>query len=138
MSPRFITNVALALVGAIIIIVSQALGAVATGWVAFGIALGILAMLGASQVDRGRGLPQRSLDGVTGVLAIWTVIASAVFTGGTLTWLSFAEGIAFVGLAVVALVVHELSTERTVHSLVIENGHTPVSEMRTAQHYSAS
>lgn len=138
MSPRFISNLLLALVGAIIVVISMALGAGATGWVAFGIALGVLAMLALVQVEHGRGLPQRSLDGVTGVLAIWTVIASAVFTGGALTWLSFAEGCGLVGLALVGLVVHELSTERTVHSLVIEDGRTAVGETRTAPHYSAS
>jgi hypothetical protein len=38
-----------------------------------------------------------------------------VYTGSTLTWLSFGEAIGFVGLAMVGLVAHELKTEGIVH-----------------------
>jgi hypothetical protein len=38
-----------------------------------------------------------------------------VYNGTTLNRLSLAEGLAFIGLAVVGLVVHELKTERIVH-----------------------
>jgi len=51
----------------------------------------------------------------TGALALWAAVASVVFTGTTLTWLSFTEAIGFVGLAIVGLVAHELMTERIVH-----------------------
>jgi heme exporter protein D len=36
-----------------------------------------------------------------------------VYTGTTLTWLSFGEGLGFVGLALIGLVAHELKTERS-------------------------
>jgi hypothetical protein len=39
-----------------------------------------------------------------------------VYTGTTLRWLSFAEAIGFVGIAIVGLVAHELSAERIVHA----------------------
>lgn len=124
MSSRFITNLLLVLAGALVVVVSQAFGASTTGWIVFGVALGILGVAGAVQLDRGRGVPQRALDGLAGVLGIWTVIASVVFGGGTLTWLSFAEGLGFVALAVAGLVAHELSTERVVHSLAVEDRRT--------------
>jgi hypothetical protein len=79
--------------------------------------LGILAVIGAAQLDRSRGLTQRALDALTGALGIWTVVASVVFSGATLTWLSFSEGLGFVGLALAGLVAHELVTERVVHAL---------------------
>jgi hypothetical protein len=42
-------------------------------------------------------------------------VASVVYSGTMLTWLSFGEGIGFVGLGIVGLVAHELRTERIVH-----------------------
>ena len=39
------------------------------------------------------------------------------YNGTTLTWLSFAEGSAFVALALAGLVVHEVETERAVVAL---------------------
>lgn len=40
-----------------------------------------------------------------------------VYTGTTLAWLSFGEGLGFVGLALIGLVAHELQTERVMHAL---------------------
>lgn len=68
------------------------------------------------QRDRARGGVQRVLDAGTGVLALWSAVASAVYTGTTLNWLSLGEALGFVGLAVVGLVAHELKTERIVHA----------------------
>jgi Trk-type K+ transport system membrane component len=117
MSSRFISNVALALAGAGVVVASQAFTAHVTGWVTFGVSLGALALMALVQLDRARGLVQRLLDAVTGALAIWSAVASVAFSGTTLTWLSFAEGFGFVGLAVLGLVAHELKTERVVHSI---------------------
>lgn len=130
MSLRFVTNVFLMLAGGLIVVFSQALTANATGWVAFGLAIAVVAGLAAVQLDRGRSVIQRGLDGVVGVLGVWTIIASVVFSGGTLTWLSFAEGLGFVGLGLIGLVVHELSSERVVHSLAIAE--TPAESYRSA------
>ncbi len=88
-----------------------------TGWIAFGVALGILGLTGVAQRDRGRGIVQSTLDVVILPLAAWSAIASVVFRGSTLTWLSFGDALGFVGLGVVGLIAHELSTERVVHSL---------------------
>jgi hypothetical protein len=52
----------------------------------------------------------------TGGLALWSAVASVVYTGTTLTWLSFGEGLGFVGIALIGLVAHELKTERVVHA----------------------
>jgi Trk-type K+ transport system membrane component len=115
MSQRFISNVALAIAGAIVVVASQMSTPSRAGWLTFGVSLGALALLAIVQRDRARGRVQRMLDAGTGALAVWSAVASVVFTGTTLTWLSFAEGIGFVGLAVVGLVAHELRTERIVH-----------------------
>ncbi len=115
MSERFISNVALAIAGAVVVVASQAFSSTVTGWLTFGVSLGVLALLAVVQRDRARGRLQRLLDIGIGALALWSAVASVVYTGTTLTWLSFGEAIGFVGLAVVGLVAHELKTERIVH-----------------------
>jgi hypothetical protein len=117
MSQRFISNVALAVAGAVGVVASQAFSAGVTGWLMFGISLGALALLAVVQRDRARGGIQRLLDLLVGVLALWSAVASVVYNGTTLTWMSFAEGLGFVALGVIGLVVHEVHTERVVHSL---------------------
>jgi hypothetical protein len=117
MSQRFISNVALAIAGAVVVVSSQAFSASVTGWLMFGISLGVLALLAVAQRDRARGGIQSLLDAGIGVLALWSAVASVVYSGMTLTWMSFAEGLGFVALGVVGLIAHELQTERVVHSL---------------------
>ena len=68
---------------------------------------------------RGRGNVQRGIDGLIGGLGAWTIVASLVFSGTVVTWLGFASGAAFVGLAFVGLTLHELYTERVVHSIEV-------------------
>jgi hypothetical protein len=120
MSLRFATNIAVMIAGGVVVVFSQAVGPGVTSWIAFGVALGILATLALAQVDGSRGLAQRALDALCGALAVWTVVASAVFTGGTVMWLSFGEGLGFAALALAGLIAHELSTERVVHALAIQ------------------
>jgi type IV secretory pathway VirB2 component (pilin) len=116
MSERFISNVALAIAGAALVVASQAFSSSVTGWLTFGVSLGALAVLAVVQRDRARGQLRRMLDVVTGALAVWAAVASVVYTGRTLTWLSFAEALGFVGLGIIGLVAHELRTERIVHA----------------------
>ena len=116
MSPRFISNVELAIAGAVVVVASQTFTPSVTGWLTFGVSLGALALLAVVQLDRSRGSVQRLLDAGTGALALWSAVASVVYTGTTLTWLSLAEGIGFVALAMVGLVAHEVRTERVVHA----------------------
>jgi hypothetical protein len=116
MSQRFISNVVLAIAGAVVVVASQAFSSSLIGWLTFGVSLGALVLLAVVQRDRARGRLQRMLDVATGALALWSAVASVVYTGTTLTWLSFGEAIGFVVLAVVGLVAHELSTERIVHA----------------------
>ena len=117
MSQRFITNVALAIAGAVVVVASQAFTSSVTGWLTFGVGLGALALLAVVRRE-GMGEPvSRLLDAGIGLLAIWSVIASVVYDGRLLTWLSFGEGAALVALAAAGLVVHEVRTERAVHAL---------------------
>jgi hypothetical protein len=120
MSPRFITNMALALAGGFLVVASQAFSPGRTGWLAFGIGIGVVVVLGAAQLDSERGSIQRALDLAAGGLAIWTIVASVVFTGTTLTWLSFGEALGFVAVALAGLTAHELSSERIVQAVAMK------------------
>jgi hypothetical protein len=115
MSQRFISNVVMAIAGAVVVVSSQAFSSSRSGWLTFGVSLGVLALLAVVQRDRARGGIQRALDAATGVLALWSAVASVVYTGSTLTRLSLGEGIGFVALGIIGLVAHELRTERIVH-----------------------
>jgi hypothetical protein len=117
MSQRFISNVALAIAGAVVVVSTQAFAPRTSGWVTFGVSLGALALLAMTQRGRAGERIQRLLDAGIALLALWSAVASVVYSGATLKWLSFAEGLAFVGLAVAGLIVHEVRTERVVHSL---------------------
>ncbi len=117
MSLRFGTNLTLASLGASLVVFSMALGASAAGWIAFGLSIGIVSLIAAVQPVRGRGVAQRILDGLVGILAAWMIVASLVFSGTTLTWLVFGGGAAFVALAYLGLALHEIRTEHVVHTL---------------------
>jgi hypothetical protein len=129
---RFIGNISLGLAGAFMVAASLGFSAGIAAWLMFGVALGIVALLGVAQLDRRRGLVQHALDGATGGLALWAVVASVIFTGATVTWLGFAEAVGFVTLAVAGLAAHEFGKRRalaTAQATPLEPGQ-PAEELR--------
>jgi hypothetical protein len=108
--------------GAVVVVGSQAFTPSVTGWLTLGVSLGVLCLLVVVQNDRARGRIQHVLDAGAGALAVWAAVASVVYTGTTLTWLSLAEGIGFVALGIAGLIAHELRTERVVHELAGAHG----------------
>ncbi len=87
-------------------------------WLMF--SAGILAVaLSSAVLLKRRGNVQRGLDGIIGILGAWTIVAGLVFGGSAVTWLGFASGAAFVALAFIGLTIHELYTERVVHSIEV-------------------
>jgi heme exporter protein D len=131
-SQRFISNLALAIAGAVVVVSSQTFTASLAGWVTFGVSLGALALLAVVQLESARGLIQHLLDAGIGALALWSAVASVVYNGTTLTWMAFAEGIAFVALALAGLVVHEIETERAVVALETVPGRDRADELQAA------
>jgi hypothetical protein len=128
MNSRFLTNSVLSLLGAFTVVASQVWAPATFMWLMLG--AGVIAVLAASTiVARGRGNAQRSLDATIGILGAWTIVASLVFSGTVVTWLGFATGVALVGLAVIGLTLHELYTERVVHSFEVR---TPAAQSEFA------
>jgi len=131
-SQRFISNLVLGVAGAVVVVSSQAFSSNVTGWVTFGVSLGALALLAVVERDRIGDRAQMVLDAGIGLLAIWSVVASVIYNGRTLTWLSLAEGLAYVALAVAGLGLHEVEDERAVHALEDIRAERPASEELSA------
>lgn len=125
MSMRYLSNAAIALFGGFVVVASQAFAPAVTAWLAFAIAIAVLVVAGVSQLQRGRGVVQRILDGVTGLLAVGAIIASLVFVGPAVMWLSFAGGLGFVLLAFTGLTLHEIWTYRATHGLTVRTFEAP-------------
>jgi hypothetical protein len=109
-----ITNAIIALATGFVIVASQAFAPSTTAWIAFGIAIGILAASCLAQTDESRGRVQRTLDGVLAVVSAWTIVASVVFHGATVRWLSTGEAIALVALVITGLTTNELREQKAV------------------------
>lgn len=117
MSTKYFTNLSIALLGAFVVVITMALTASASAWIAFGVAIGILAIAVFSQLDSRRGALQRLLDGDVGLVAVATIVTSLVFGGAAVTWILFALALGFVGLAVAGLTLHEIESWRVQHGL---------------------
>jgi thiamine transporter ThiT len=118
MRTRFFYNSLLALTAGFLVVATQAFAPVTVAWITFGIGVGITAVA-LAMIPLRAGLLQRGLAGLTVGLGAWTIVLSLVFAPTTVVWLGFASAIAFVALAFAGLTVHELTTERIVHSLDI-------------------
>jgi hypothetical protein len=88
------------------------------GWLAFGVSTG-LAVVAAASMATARRTGQRIGHGVVGLVALWSLIAALIFTGGLLTWLVLADAIALGVVALADLAAHEVSTENVVHRLEV-------------------
>jgi hypothetical protein len=114
MSTSFLTNAIIAVATGFLVVASQAFASPTTAWIAFGIAIGILALSCLAQTDASRVRLQRTLDGVIAVVSAWSIVASVVFHGGTVRWLSTGEALALVALALTGLTYNERREQRAV------------------------
>ena len=78
-----------------------------------GLVMLALAAAGVNRVDQ----TQRTIDGIVGVLGIWSVFEAIIFNGSTLQWVSFWTALASAMVATVGLVMHELTAEREADEL---------------------
>jgi hypothetical protein len=124
MNSRYLTNAGLTIAGAFLVVASQAFTVSVFQWLMFGIGV-IAVLLSAAVVLSSRGVGQRSLDAIIGIVGGWTIVASLVFSGSAVIWLGFASGAALVALAMIGLTLHELLTERVVHAIEVR---TPAPE----------
>jgi hypothetical protein len=119
MSSRYLTNAILVVLGGFMVVASVAFGVPVFMWLMFGAGIAALAFAAPMVMIVSRGRTQRGLDGFIGLLGAWAIVASMVFAGAAITWLGFAAGVALIALAFTGLTLHELSTERVVHSFEV-------------------
>jgi hypothetical protein len=117
MSTRYLSNLLLLVAAGFLVVVTQAFAPVAVAWITFGVAIGFTA-IGVGMLAH-RAALQRVVAGLVSVIGTWTIIASLVFAPTTVLWLGFASALAVVGLSLIGLTAHELTTERVVHSLEV-------------------
>ena len=116
MSLKYVINLLVALAGGFLVVASRTFAANTAGWLGLGI--GIFALVAAGVGAAAIGLRPRSLGyGVTGLVGVWTIVSSTVFSGSLLGWLVLAYALALVAVALADLTAHEVSTERVVHTL---------------------
>ena len=113
----FISRLALLLVAGFLIVATQvwAFGTIEWLFIVGGI---VMIALAAGALGMAPG-PQRTLDGLVGLLGVWSIVQAIVFEGSTLQWVSFATAAVGALLATVGLTIHELTTERVVHELSV-------------------
>jgi hypothetical protein len=113
----FISRLALLLVAGFLIVATQvwAFGTIEWLFIVGGI---VMIALAAGALGMAPG-PQRTLDGLVGLLGVWSIVQAIVFEGSTLQWVSFATAAVGALLATIGLTIHELTTERVVHELSV-------------------
>lgn len=124
----------LALLGGFLIVESQAFAPTTASGIAFAIAIAItLVALAASAMGSARdGRAFAALPALCALIGAWTIVAMNLFSALTEKWLAFASGAGVLGVALVALALHELTVERVVHSLEVAE------PARTSEHPSNS
>jgi hypothetical protein len=139
MHARYVTSVLGGVAGGFVLVASQVFASGTTAWLAFAIAVGLLVLTTVPVLFGDRGFVGLGLDGIGAVLAIWTIVASLVFAGDTVKWLSFGEGAGFAFLAVLGLTLNEVRMARMVRfgvpAMVTAPAAVPASapsEVRTA------
>jgi hypothetical protein len=112
MSTRYITGALLAILGAFVVVASQAISPAQLGWVASGVAAGVVVIAVLAQLDRTRGGVQRFLDGATVVAAGLLMAFAVAASGGAVVWLTFAFALGIVTLGFTGLTLHEVANWR--------------------------
>ncbi|MBE7186728.1 hypothetical protein [Jatrophihabitans endophyticus] len=120
MSTRYALSTASLLAGIVLLVTSRVFTGGTLEWTAFGLGTGVLVLAVAGLV---LGTERRHLAGfgVLAAVSVWTLVSALVFTGGTLGWIAFADAVAIATIALGALTIHEVSTERVVHTLEVRD-----------------
>lgn len=147
---RWLMTLALALGAGFLVVESYAFGASTAAGIGFAVSIAMTVLAaGLFATSRRAGqylsVPARSLRVAAweaiaaGCMAIagWNIVQSLVFGASTARWLTFADGLGILALAVAGLTLHELSTERVVHSLEVVRDDAHATDERHDAHVAA-
>ena len=126
MSTRYSLDTFALVAGGFVAVISRTFGSGTLEWTAFGVsaAVALAGVLGLTLNGLGRG---SAANGALTLVGLWSLVAALVFSGSTLTWLVFADALAVAAIALADLTVHEVTTERVVHTLDVRSEHsTPI------------
>ena len=126
MSIRYLSNIALALIAGFEVVASQAFSNSVFASLALAGGAAVVALLAIATAAGQRGIVQRGMDLINGVLGVGLIVASLVVVESTFVWLGLGAALAMVALAITGLTLHELKTERVVHSFELRE--QPASE----------
>lgn len=132
---RFVFNLSALGVAVMLVLAAVAFGARAAKWVGLGIGIAgcltsslFVALLVHERRFSGRvelRFCGRRVDvfsflgGAMASIAVWQIVAAAVFQPRVSRWLTLADGLVIGALACAGLVLHEVSRERIVHVLEV-------------------
>lgn len=114
---RYASYLVTALVAGFIVVVTQGFAPSTAAWIAFG--AGVFFIVSAFGEALWTTLAHRLVQFGILVLGVLIVIESLLASGSTVQWLSFAGALGVLALSLIGLTIHELSTERVVHSLEV-------------------
>ncbi len=98
-------------------------------WVVFGLSAAI-ALAGVVGLKVSGTIRSEAGFSLLGLIGAWSAFVALVYGGATLGWLAFADAIAAALVAGAALVAHELTTERVVHTLEVREQDAAHTEYR--------
>lgn len=118
LSPRYLLDALFVLAGGFVSVIAFAFVLNSAKWTAFGVFTGVavLAIAGAAMARR---VDHKAGHGLIAVIALWSLIATLIFSGSALMWLILAGGIGVGVAALLDLAAHEMRTERVVHELEV-------------------
>jgi hypothetical protein len=120
MSLRFGLGTLFAVAGGFLAVSSFTFAAGTAAWLAFAVSTGVT-VLAAAALARS-GVSKISVGyGAAFAVGLWSLIAALLFTGSALPWLIFADAVALVAVALADLALHEISTERVVHTIEVHD-----------------
>lgn len=114
---RYLSFVSLGAAGVFLVVASQAFALADIANLALGVGIGMLVVSVAAAWRYRLHIPSLVCTSLIAAISAWMIVASQVFSPGTVQDLTFAEALGIVGLSLAGLTAHELSTERVVHSL---------------------
>jgi len=117
---RYLSWLGLAVAGAFLVVASTSFALFDIVNVALGIGIGTLVVSLFVAYRYRAHVPSLVIGAVAAVVSLWTIVSSQAFSLSTVQNLTLAEGLALSALAVIGLSVHELSSERVVHSLTVD------------------
>lgn len=97
MSTRYLSNLALILAAAFLVVATQAFALPTVMWLTFALAIAFT-LIGLSMVVVGPTIEQRMIGALSSLIGAWTLVASLVFGLVTVQWLGFAAALAVVEL----------------------------------------